>query len=246
MKEEYSYKGECKPIWDSRRQQMHCCFHSKFTIHLSHLIRIISFVSALAFSIPYSTHAQDPHFSQFYEAPLLLNPARAGFIKGTFELTGIYRSQWKDITLPFKTISGTANFNLPAGKNRNHIIGIAITDFADKSGDAAYTTNHIDAAFAFHKNFGKNFNHYLGGGLMFGPASTSFDASKLTFDENFMGGTNTEVLVDSKASYFDLSVGTEYNFLSDDQQFNAGIAIYHLTQPTVSYSNNSISVIYSV
>src|SRR2546428_7050447 len=80
-------------------------------------------------------HSQDPHFSQFYEAPLLLNPARAGFINGTYQLTGIYRSQWKDVTLPFKTISGALSVNVPSGKNKNDIIGIAITDFADTSGD---------------------------------------------------------------------------------------------------------------
>jgi len=188
--------------------------------------------------------AQDPHFSQFYEAPLLLNPARAGFINGTYQLTGVYRSQWKEITLPFKTISGTLNVNLPSGKNKNNIIGIAITDFADKSGDAAYTTNHFDAAFAYHKNFGANFNHYIGGGVMMGFASSSFDQSKLTFDEDFMSGTNTEIIDNSKASYFDLSFGLEYNFLNDENHFNAGIACYHLTRPTISYSNNSSSVIY--
>src|SRR4026209_1893105 len=98
-------------------------------------------------------NAQDPHFSQFYEAPLLLNPARAGFINGTYQLTGIYRSQWSDVTLPFKTISGTINVNVPSGKNKNNIIGIALTDFADKSGDASYITNHFNAVFAYHRNF---------------------------------------------------------------------------------------------
>src|SRR6266513_2642687 len=111
------------------------------------------------------SYAQDPHFSQFYEAPLLLNPARAGFINGTYQLTGVYRSQWKNITLPFKTLSGTINLNVPSGKNKNNIFGLAIIDFVDKAGDATYTTNHVDAAVAFHKNFGANFNHYIVAGL---------------------------------------------------------------------------------
>jgi len=188
--------------------------------------------------------AQDPHFSQFYEAPLLLNPARAGFINGTFQLNGIYRSQWKEITIPFKTIAGTANVNIPAGKNKNNIIGIAVTDFADKSGDAAYTTNHFDMAFAYHRNFGSNFNHYAGGGLMFGYSSTTFDMSALTFDENFNGGTNTEIIGSTKSNYFDVSAGGEYNFLDDNHQINAGMACYHMTNPKVSYSNNAESTIY--
>src|SRR5205814_571876 len=87
-------------------------------------------------------------------------------------------------------------------------------------------------------------NHYIGGGLMMRFASTSFDQSKLTFDENFMGGTNTETIDNSKASYFDISFGAEYNFLSEEKHFNGGIAIYHLTRPTVSYTDNLSSVIY--
>ncbi|MEO5673865.1 MAG: PorP/SprF family type IX secretion system membrane protein [Chitinophagales bacterium] len=236
--------------------------HSSFTIHHSSCFRIhrmsgiltslftrnfisITFI-ILHFSFFISTTllAQDPHFSQFYEAPLLLNPARAGFINGTYELSGIYRSQWKDITIPFKTISGTGNINIPAGKNKNNILGIALTDFADKSGDGAYATNHLDACFAYHKNFGSGFNHYLGGGFMMGIATTSFDQSKLTFDEDFMSGTNTEIIENSNASFLDLAAGMEYNFLSDEKHFNAGFACYHLTRPAVSYSNTVSSVIY--
>ncbi len=191
-----------------------------------------------------ATAAQDAHFSQFYEAPLLLNPARAGLVNGTFQLTGIYRSQWKEITIPFKTLSGTANVSVPAGKNKNNIIGIAITDFADKSGDATYTVNNIGAALGYHKNFGENFNRYLGGGLMFGYASTSYDPSRLTFDEDFNNGTNTEIIGSTKSNYFDLSAGVEYNFLNDSEHLNIGLACYHFLQPTVSYSNNAESVIY--
>jgi type IX secretion system PorP/SprF family membrane protein len=188
--------------------------------------------------------AQDAHFSQFYEAPLLLNPARAGFVNGTFQLTGIYRSQWKEVTIPFKTLSGTANVNVPAGKNKNNIIGIAVADFADKSGDAVYTINHFDGTFSYHKNFGADFNRYLGGGITVSYASTTFDPTVLMFDEDFNNGTNTEIIGSTKSSYFDLAAGIEYNELDEDHHFNAGIACFHVMQPTVSYSNNAESVIY--
>jgi len=191
-----------------------------------------------------STNAQDAHFSQCYEAPLLLNPARAGMINATYQLSGIYRSQWNNVTLPFKTITGTAQFNLPAGKNKNNIIGLAITDYADKAGDASYTTNHFDGTFSFHRNFGSDLNQYIGGGITAGFASTSFDYSKLTFDEDFNGGINSEAIGSEKANYFDLSSGIEYNRMQENEQVNVGFAVFHLTEPTVSYSNNSESVIY--
>lgn len=36
---------------------------------------------------------QDLHFSQFYEAPLLRNPALAGLYEGDVRIQGVYRNQ---------------------------------------------------------------------------------------------------------------------------------------------------------
>ena len=47
--------------------------------------------------------AQDLTFSQFYEAPLLRNPALAGIFTGDIRLKGNFRSQWGSISVPFKT-----------------------------------------------------------------------------------------------------------------------------------------------
>ncbi|MEP7128460.1 MAG: PorP/SprF family type IX secretion system membrane protein [Chitinophagales bacterium] len=188
--------------------------------------------------------AQDSHFSQVYEMPILLNPARTGFFKDNYRLTGIYRSQWKDITQPYKTLSGALDLNVPVGKNKNNLFGFAIMDFADKAGDADYSTNYIEAALSFHKNFGSNFSHYLGFGLMGGFASTSFDISKLTFDEDFNGGTNMDLPTENNATYSDLSIGVEYNYLNENTHFNIGCSVFHLNQPRITYFNNDLSVIH--
>jgi type IX secretion system PorP/SprF family membrane protein len=212
--------------------------------HKSMKVLIKKILLLIGLLAPVMLLGQDAHFSQFYEAPLLLNPARAGLVDGTFQLSGVYRSQWKEVTIPFKTISGTANVNVPAGKNKNNIFGIAVTTFADKAGDASYTTSHTEGTLAYHRNFGSNFNHYLGGGMSIGYASTTFDLTQLTFDEDFMSGTNTEIIGNNKGNYFDAALGFEYNLLSDSTQFNVGLAVFHLTQPTLSYTNNATSVIY--
>ncbi len=44
--------------------------------------------------------AQDPHFSQFFEAPLLRNPSLAGLFAGDIRVQGVYRSQWGSVTVP--------------------------------------------------------------------------------------------------------------------------------------------------
>ncbi len=192
-------------------------------------------------SLPLKGYSQDSHFSQIYEIPILLNPARTGFFKDNYRLAGIYRSQWKEITQPFKTISGTIDLNIPAGKNRTNLVGIGLMNFADKAGDADYTSNYLEAAFSFHKNFGDNFSHYLGMGMMTGFATTSFDITKLTFDEDFGTGINSDIPDITSTNFFDMSAGIEYNFLNEKMHFNAGFSVFHLNEPGISYFGNDAS-----
>ncbi|WP_287060456.1 type IX secretion system membrane protein PorP/SprF, partial [Algoriphagus sp.] len=57
---------------------------------------LIVFFGTLVLSLSHSAFAQDPQYSQYYAAPLYLNPAMAGG-----ELTGRvgfnYRNQWPSI-----------------------------------------------------------------------------------------------------------------------------------------------------
>ena len=39
--------------------------------------------------------AQDQHFSQFFAAPLNVNPALSGAYEGSFRIGAIYRDQWR-------------------------------------------------------------------------------------------------------------------------------------------------------
>src|ERR1044072_8988636 len=58
------------------------------------------------FLVP-SAFAQDLHFSQFMNSPLLTNPANTGFIPAADYRLGMnYRNQWSSImTVPYKTMS---------------------------------------------------------------------------------------------------------------------------------------------
>ena len=55
-----------------------------------------------------SLQAQDIHFSQFFEAPLLRNPSLAGIFTGDIRVQMVYRDQWISFTNAYK--SGSLNF----------------------------------------------------------------------------------------------------------------------------------------
>ena len=70
-----------------------------------------------------SVTAQDPQFSQFYAAPLYLNPAFAGSTQqGRVGMN--YRNQWPAIDANFTTISAYADFYI---EDKNSGIGALLT-----------------------------------------------------------------------------------------------------------------------
>jgi len=52
-----------------------------------------------------TSSAQDFHYSQFYNAPLHLNPALTGIFRGDIRAMGNYKSQWTDVPVDYKTVT---------------------------------------------------------------------------------------------------------------------------------------------
>jgi hypothetical protein len=67
----------------------------KFQIEFPRVIAIMIILSG-----GFTASAQDIHFSQFFEAPLLRNPSLAGIFTGDLRVQGVYRTQWGSVTVP--------------------------------------------------------------------------------------------------------------------------------------------------
>ena len=66
-------------------------------------------------------YGQDPHFSQFFEAPLLRNPSLAGIFTGDIRFQMVYRNQWQSITNPYQTGSINFEYKQPIGQGNDFI-----------------------------------------------------------------------------------------------------------------------------
>ncbi len=71
----------------------------------------------ITLTVSYSGFCQDIHFSQFFETPLLRNPALAGIFTGDLRVQALYRTQWNSVTVPYQTGSLNAEYKLPMGSN---------------------------------------------------------------------------------------------------------------------------------
>ena len=54
--------------------------------------------------------AQDIHFSQIFETPLLRNPALEGLFSGDIRVQTVYRSQWNSVTNAYSTSSANVEY----------------------------------------------------------------------------------------------------------------------------------------
>ena len=84
----------------------------------------------------------DPHFTQYYVYPSWLNPALTGSFDGDYRVSGIYRSQWGNISKPFRTVGLGGEFVT----NNNVNIGI-FTDIGSPCDHLALHFKHCHAAF---------------------------------------------------------------------------------------------------
>src|SRR6202163_3850850 len=97
-----------------------------------------------------SAFTQDLHFSQFFEAPLLRNPALAGIFTGDYRIQGVYRDQWNSITNAYRTGSFDREYKIPIGRTDDYLtIGLQV--LYDKAGSAGLTSTQVFPALNYSK-----------------------------------------------------------------------------------------------
>lgn len=189
--------------------------------------------------------AQDLHFSQFFEAPLLRNPSLAGLFEGDIRVQGVYRNQWNSISFPYQTGSLNADYKFPVGKG-DDFMTLGIQTLFDKAGTVALNTTYIMPAVNFHKAVSATRNSFLSLGFMGGIVSRRLDRSKVTTNNQYDGFGYNGSLPDGETfvnnySYFDASVGMSFNStLGAEEQhtYFIGLAYHHFTKPVNSFYRN--------
>ncbi|HET7001293.1 MAG TPA: PorP/SprF family type IX secretion system membrane protein [Puia sp.] len=194
-----------------------------------------------------SAYSQDLHFSQFFEAPLLRNPALAGIFTGDYRIQGVYRDQWNSFTNAYKTGSFNAEYKLPVGRTDDYLtIGLQV--LYDKAGSAGLTSTQVFPALNYSKSLSNTHSSYLSLGFMGGYVEKRIDVSKITTNSQFDGAAfnpslgNGETFPSPDIHYWDASVGMSYNGTFGEFQQNSlffGLAYHHLNRPMNSFYQNT-------
>ena len=109
--------------------------------------------------------AQDIHFSQIFETPILRNPSLAGLYNGDIRIQTVHRNQWNSVTDAYQTTSVSCDYKKHVG-NGNDYISIGGQVVYDKAGTIALTTTQILPAINYNKSMSDFKNVYLSLGFM--------------------------------------------------------------------------------
>ena len=112
----------------------------------------------------------DPHFSQYYVYPAWLNPALTGAFDGDYRISGIYRSQWGNISSPFTTPGVAVDFTT----NKNSNFGASVLN--QTAGDGGYNYLTAYASYSYTGvRFGPQENHRVAMGMQIGVIQRRFN-----------------------------------------------------------------------
>lgn len=192
--------------------------------------------------------AQDLHFSQYFNIPMLVNPANTGFNPDyDFRVGGNYRNQWASVGgNPYRTMSVWADTKLFTDRFENGWLGVGGSILKDVAGSGSLSSTGGFASVAYHQMLG--YNSLLSGGFSLGYVSKRIDLSKLTFDNQWNGSffdvtiPPNEPFAYNKVNYLDLQVGLNYAyFASENVYFNAGLSVMHINRPRESFFDATVS-----
>jgi type IX secretion system PorP/SprF family membrane protein len=192
-------------------------------------------------------HAQALSYSQYFNSPLLINPANTGFNPDYDYRAGLnYRTQWASVGTPFKTMGVWADAKLFANRFENGWMGIGGTIIKDVAGSGQLTATGASLSLAWHQMLG--YNSLLSAGFSAGVTSKRVDIAKLNFDNQWNGQffdvsiPSNEPFAFSQVGYLDLNMGLNYAyFASENFYFNAGVSLMHLNSPKESFFAPNIS-----
>jgi type IX secretion system PorP/SprF family membrane protein len=192
-------------------------------------VRCALLVGYLSFGI--QAFSQDPIYSQFYNAPLQLNPAFAGTTYAPkFSLN--YRNQWALVPKAYNTFSASYDQYF---QEINSGVGVFLT--GDSSGDGLYKTIKASGLYSYNLTLQNNYFVKIGIEAAFVQGRWNwdelifFDQLDPEFGSNTPGGSqipSSEIRPEStNVNYLDIGTG----LLVYSPTFYAGISVKHINRP---------------
>ena len=179
-----------------------------------------------------NTHAQDHLYSQYFNAPVYLNPALNGQFQGDFRANFNYRNQYTTSGSTSNYFTAEVDYNIPQFGG-----GVGLMFNRSSEGSEFLNTNSIAGIYSY--SVGSD-DYILSFGIQAGLGNRNIDYSKLVFDDQIdsqlgiIPGSSSaaDALTFNNKYYFDTGAGI--NLVVGN--FMVGGATQHLNSPNDSFT----------
>ncbi len=216
----------------------------KIRIYINRILILATFISTNAKLI-----AQDMHFSQFRETPMLINPAQTSLNKDVRVILN-YKNQWRSVTSPFKTFAVSGEFVIKHKRENNNYLGVGLQFVRDQAGDAKIGTTL--GLLAINGVLKVAEFHILSVGIIGGIGQRSINVSALQWGSQYDGSNFNSAIASGEDIpkafvYPDLGAGIAWSYgkrekylsSNDGVKATIGVSAFHLGNPSYSYFLNS-------
>ncbi len=216
------------------------------------------FLLVFWFSTLIPSYAQDLHFTQFYNAPFITNPALTGVFAGDLRINTNYRSQWTSVPVSYQTgsIAVDKKFINDCQDASGFFSGGLAVNF-DHAADSELQLVQVNTSGSYTKQLGDHW--FATTGIQLGGNYRRFSNERLIVDENYRENPNgtppSQLPIEDPLirrgngadparnnAFFDVSTGINFRYqaLEPRQLINDwsrrskvdfGIGIFHLNQP---------------
>lgn len=174
-------------------------------------------------------NAQDPVFSQFYAAPLHINPAFAGVTEAP-RFTFNYRNQWSAWPNAYSTYAAAYEQTIESLNS-----GFGFIVMADNAGDGIYKTNRFSAVYGYRLQASDNL--FFKFGAEAGLIQTSINWDKLVFGDQLdpINGPTDPTNEDRPESLSRTAVDISAGLLVYAKNIYGGVSLKHLNSPNENF-----------
>ena len=194
---------------------------------------------------------QSMHFSQYYNAPMLLNPANTALMPDNDFRVGLnYRNQWAAVPVPYNTFSAFGDLKVGGNKDQGHNnwLGLGFAFFNDKAGDGDLSLTQLQASMAYHLQL--NEFTMISAGLSGAYIQRSVNFDNLTFYAQCDGlAFNTNLPTNEKVgvlkdNYYTVGAGLNFAWFPNESVYaKLGAGVNNINEPVETFYKDSKNVI---
>lgn len=176
--------------------------------------------------------AQDHIYSQFFNAPIYLNPALTGQFEGDIRMNLLYRNQWTGLSGDLSYLTASVDLNIPKFGG-----GVGLMFTRSSEGTAYLIKNNLAATYSYSVG-GDDFVTSFG--VQAGATNRRVDWDKLVFSDQIdmnlgyiPGSVSGATPPDAQNKYyFDASAGINIVF----KELMVGGTVHHINRPDESFT----------